>query len=413
MILRAVTTDPDLTTDQYGRLFRLEAAKKPPHRACPGGLFAFAPAIRIHIWCKGHRATPPGEVGKFFYGVVAILCVCSLFCCPVRADENPVVSRVLADLTEQVAVAEKSSVNAIQGADGWIFFVPELRALSVGPFWGEQSLSVSRSTKAEYADPLPAIVDFHQQLQKAGIELIVMPVPAKAAVYPEAISAAIPKAGREMPPRVDPSHQEFYKLLKQQDVAVIDLLPLFLKHRDDAGGPLYCKTDSHWSGRGVSLAAQAVQDEVKDRTWVRDLPKTSLRSELRNVPMKGDLARMLDEQNPVRETLPLTFIGTDAKLTPLAPLRESPVLLMGDSHTLIFHDPTLVASGAGLPDHLAQQLGTAVDLIGVRGSGATTTRIELLRRKDNLAGKKLVIWCFSFREFTESPTGWRKVPVIK
>jgi alginate O-acetyltransferase complex protein AlgJ len=86
---------------------------------------------------------------------------------------------------------------------------------------------------------------------------------------------------------------------------------------------------------------------------------------------------------------------------------------MGDSHTLIFHDPLLFARGAGLPDHLALRLGLAVDLVGVRGSGATSTRIELLRRKDNLEGKKLVIWCFSFREFTESTTGWRKVPVVR
>ncbi len=55
----------------------------------------------------------------------------------------------------------------------------------------------------------------------------------------------------------------------------------------------------------------------------------------------------------------------------------------------------------------------AVDLIGVRGSGATTTRISLLRRRDNLAGKKTVVWCLSFREFTESFDGWRKVPVIR
>jgi alginate O-acetyltransferase complex protein AlgJ len=29
-----------------------------------------------------------------------------------------------------------------------------------------------------------------------------------------------------------------------------------------------------------------------------------------------------------------------------------------------------------------------------------------------LVGKKVVIWCFSAREFTES-AGWQKVPVVK
>ncbi len=332
---------------------------------------------------------------------------------PVQADDNATKRLFLGDLSKQVAAAEKVSVNAVQGKDGWMFFVPELRALSVGPFWGEQARQVSRSSKPEYADPLPAIVDFHRQLTNAGIELVVIPVPAKAAVYPEAISATLATPGGGIPPRVDDSLQKFYDLLDQKGITVIDLLPVFLRHRHDAAGALYCKTDSHWSGRGVELAAQAISDEVKDREWLRNAQKVKLTSQSRRVQMTGDLARMLNEQNPVRETLPLTFVGTGNEQDPPEIARDSPVLLMGDSHTLIFHDPTLVARGAGLPDHLAHKLGIAVDLIGVRGSGATTTRIELLRRKDNLQGKKLVIWCFSIREFTESPTGWRQVPVIR
>jgi hypothetical protein len=354
---------------------------------------------------------PLGFLGRY----IAVIAVCVVMFLPqlVQADDSETVRTVLADISKQAVAAEKESRSAIQGTDGWMYFVPELRALSVGPFWGEQAQRVSRSTKPEYADPLPAIVDFHQQLRKAGIELLIMPVPAKAAVYPEPVSSVIPSSTTGLPPRIDQSQQEFYGLLKQQGVVVIDLLPLFLKHRRDVGGPLYCKTDSHWSGRGIALAANAVYEIIENRPWVKDLPNSTLRSRSREVQMTGDLARMLNEQKPVSETLPLIFVGSGDDVTPLAPRRDSPVLLMGDSHTLIFHDPTLVTSGAGLPDHLAQRLGIAVDLIGVRGSGATTTRIELLRRKDNLQGKKLVIWCFSFREFTESPTGWRKVPVIR
>jgi alginate O-acetyltransferase complex protein AlgJ len=328
---------------------------------------------------------------------------------PVGADD---VQPFLSDIAKQAAESEKASRTVVAGSHGWLFFVPELRALSVGRFWGEGATRVSRASKAEYANPLPAIIDFHQQLQKAGVELLVVPVPAKAAVYPEYVSSTIAAARGKVPPRLDEYHSQFYRLLGEEGVAVVDLLPLYLAHRDD-GGPLYCKTDSHWSGRAVALAAQTIADAVKDRGWVQELQKQSLASEVREVAMTGDLARMLDEQQPKGETLSLTFVGTPGELTPVAPDRDSPVLLMGDSHTLIFHDPELVARGAGLPDHLALRLGVAVDLIGVRGSGATTTRIELLRRKDNLKGKKLVVWCFSFREFTESTTGWRKVPVVR
>jgi alginate O-acetyltransferase complex protein AlgJ len=94
------------------------------------------------------------------------------------------------------------------------------------------------------------------------------------------------------------------------------------------------------------------------------------------------------------------------------------VILLGDSHTLVFHSGgDMHASGAGLADQLALELGFPVDLIGVRGSGATPARISLYRRvrgdADYLKKKKLLIWCFTAREFTEATSGWRIVPVTK
>ena len=71
--------------------------------------------------------------------------------------------------------------------------------------------------------------------------------------------------------------------------------------------------------------------------------------------------------------------------------------------------------GAGLVDQLALHLGFAPDLIGTSGSGATPVRINLYRRsvKDAgyLAEKKVIVWCFAAREFTESDQGWEKEPV--
>jgi alginate O-acetyltransferase complex protein AlgJ len=92
-------------------------------------------------------------------------------------------------------------------------------------------------------------------------------------------------------------------------------------------------------------------------------------------------------------------------------------LLLGDSHCLVFHaGGDMLATGAGLADQLAFELGMPVDLIGVRGSGATPARMNLMRKiksdEKYLAGKKLIVWCFAAREFTESQ-GWRKVPVVK
>jgi hypothetical protein len=89
------------------------------------------------------------------------------------------------------------------------------------------------------------------------------------------------------------------------------------------------------------------------------------------------------------------------------------LLIIGDSHTLVFHD--FLAEKSGLLDQIAYETGFAPDLIGTRGSGSTSVRISLYRRarKDPgyLARKKMIVWCFAAREFTESDQGWDKVPV--
>ena len=110
----------------------------------------------------------------------------------------------------------------------------------------------------------------------------------------------------------------------------------------------------------------------------------------------------------------LAFVRDDTG-NPLSSDQDSPILLMGDSHTLVFHaGGDMHAVGAGLFDELSHRLKTRLDLIGVRGSGATPSRVNLLRKNRAKPGylvkKKLVIWCLSAREFTESD-GWRKVPL--
>ena len=142
-------------------------------------------------------------------------------------------------------------------------------------------------------------------------------------------------------------------------------------------------------------------------------------TQVRQIEITGDLAAALDANNPRKEKLPARFVWVTSARDEAAvsPDRSSPILLLGDSHVLVFNaGDDMHGTRAGLADQLAAELGFAADLIGVRGSGATASRTELYRQaaadKDYLARKKLVIWCFSAREFTESD-GWQKVPVKK
>jgi len=72
---------------------------------------------------------------------------------------------------------------------------------------------------------------------------------------------------------------------------------------------------------------------------------------VRPLEITGDLQGMLG--TPGTEKLSLRFVGTEASsgATPVLPERTSPIVLLGDSHTLVFQAGSdMHASGAGLAD---------------------------------------------------------------
>ena len=314
-------------------------------------------------------------------------------------------------LGAKVDAATKSKETVVVGKDGWLFLVAELRHLSVGTFWGDAAKTVSQSTVPTGVDPLPAILDFKDQLKKASIELLVVPVPGKAAIYPEQI---VPDAVNTPDKRLDASDAEFLGVLKQNDVNVIDLAPAFLQYKKDHPDQLlYSKEDTHWSGYGIGVASDLIAAEVKKKGWYASVPQSKFVATPGTVTVTGDLVADVTGTKPGPESLVLSSVKDD-KGGPVASNRQSPLLLLGDSHNLIYSvGEDMLAVSSGFPENLAAKIGFSADVVGVRGSGATPSRINLARRGDNLAGKKLVIWCFTSREFTEAQQGWRKVPVIK
>ncbi|MGB2824996.1 MAG: hypothetical protein WBF17_28765, partial [Phycisphaerae bacterium] len=187
-----------------------------------------------------------------------------------------------------------------------------------------------------------------------------------------------------------------------------------------AKGPaLYCKQDTHFSGRACVLAAKEVRRLLGCRKWLKAISPRGFESQTTEVQIAGDLWRELPSPRPVRERLPLRFVGTKGAgvLTPVEPDTSSPILLLADSHGLVFHlGGDMHARGAGLADQLAFEFALPVECVAVRGSGATPARISLYRKQKRIDGylatKKVLIWCFAARELTESD-GWREVPVTR
>src|SRR5947207_10451604 len=166
-----------------------------------------------------------------------------------------------AEVAKTVQKLEQNKAAAVAGSDGWLFFGGELRLLSLSRFWGNDAAKVSRAHKPDLADPIPAILDFQQQLKARGIELLVVPVPPKASVYPEKIVSGFDVRAKDPAPAL---HQ-FYDELRAAGVDVLDLSKLFIEKRDDNRGPVFCKTDSHWSGIGCVVAAEAIADKIRPK----------------------------------------------------------------------------------------------------------------------------------------------------
>jgi alginate O-acetyltransferase complex protein AlgJ len=353
---------------------------------------------------------------RLFIILAGIVCLCLAAAC--IAAEGDLERETLDRFASLARSAEQQGAITVSGREGWLFFGPELRFLSMGPFWGEAAVKVSKATRPEFADPLPAILDFHRQLKKMGIELLLVPVPPKSLVYADFLSGQAAPSSENPPARIDKETQRFYQLLRKEGIGVLDLTPLFLANRFHREGAPFCKQDTHWSGNGCVLAARKIKEEIEGRPWLKAVPKKTYHSSWKPLTLSGDLWKALADKGGAPETIPIRQVGegSAADMKSIPPDPKSPIVLVGDSHNLVFHaGQDMQARDAGLPDQLALELGFPVDLAGVRGSGATPARVNLLRRAQRdpnyWKGKKLVIWCFAAREFTQSD-GWKKVPLM-
>src|SRR5438128_11275706 len=116
---------------------------------------------------------------RFFAALFLLVVTCGFLAGETALSDAQ--KKLAGEISGTFQTLDKQKAAAGAGVDGWLFFTGELRLLSVGRFWGDDATKVSRAHKPELADPLPAILDFHQQLKARGIEVRVAPVAPKAA----------------------------------------------------------------------------------------------------------------------------------------------------------------------------------------------------------------------------------------
>lgn len=289
------------------------------------------------------------------------------------------------------------------GRDGWIFYRPEIDLLA-GPGFLDprvmrrRALNASEWTALPQPDPLPAILDFHRQLAARGVELVLMPVPAKPAIHPERFVRRAVSGSR---PLQNVSEPVLFERLRQAGIRMFDAAPILL-----ASSPSYLATDTHWRPEAMERVAEALARELAPR--LEGTSRLSLRRTTETVTNRGDLARMLtlpEGTEPAPEQATIHPVFTERNEVWRSSDRAE-VLVLGDSFCNIYSLPGLGwGAGAGLAEQLSYYLGAPVDRLARNDSGASATRRmlshELARGRDRLAGKKIVVWEFAAREWAQ------------
>ena len=317
-------------------------------------------------------------------------------------ENESVVSQRLLPAVQSVLVGRLGAGNeqVYLGRDGWLFYRPDVDYLTEPGFLEPARLKQRSHAADVQPDPVKAIVQFRDQLAARGIDLLVLPVPTKASIEGEKLSAKAQPAETLQ----NRSFGEFQKRLNAAGVRVFYSAPALMERKAAAPNePLYLRTDTHWRPATMELIARRLAASLH-----LSPPETAVRATLdeKEIAGHGDVARMLklptNQQIYPPETVAIHQVTAGNGLWRPSP--DADVLLLGDSFANIFSLEALGwGEAAGFAEHLSAALGgRPLDCILRNSDGAFATREmlakELARGRDRLAGKKLVVWEFAERE---------------
>jgi hypothetical protein len=303
----------------------------------------------------------------------------------------------------QFALLHDAGEKALIGRDGWLFYKPGFKYLT--------ERAAARQAFGPPADPLPAILAFRDALAARGIRLLVVPAPNKETVYPEKVT----RRARQMPSAVCPRTRELLRQLQAAGVETVDLFAVYARGRQQSTASdqaLYLVQDSHWSPRGVELAARAVARRLLQQDWA-SLRQTDYQTRPAPVRRVGDLLRMLQtpslEQRVPPEQVPCRQVFRRDTGALYVDDLGAEVLVLGDSFLRIYQQDE--PGAAGFIAHLGRELRQPVASLVNDGGASTLVRQELYRRPALLKNKKVVVWEFVERDIRFGAEGWQLVPL--
>ena len=307
------------------------------------------------------------------------------------------------------AAAGVGNDRAVLGAAGWLFYQPGIDYVT-GPGFLDSGLLRLRANRMldrdrvadAQPDPRPALRALHDDLARAGIPLVLVPVPDKAAVEGRRLSPTFHGADDLS---MNPDWARFAGEMRAAGLDVFEV------PRPMAGGPAFLAQDTHWTPQYMQEVAAALANHVRrgEPLGSPDPPDPpgspgSFHAEPATATRVGDLVDMLRLPPGQRlfapQSVPIARVVTEsgARWTPRA---DADVLLLGDSFTNVYSDAAMGwGDSAGFAEHLSLALGRPLDVLAENGGGAAALRLSLARadNRARLAGKRLVIYQFAMRD---------------
>jgi alginate O-acetyltransferase complex protein AlgJ len=312
------------------------------------------------------------------------------------ARENAIAYSIIEGLIKKLPPDQMG----IEGVDGWLFFRKEISYMLAGDL----------SNQPDDKKPLPPIVAINKLCKDSGINLLFVVVPNKSEVYFEKLSPFI----QPSPPLINPYGRKFLRELQESGVEVIDLLPLFLKaKRDDQKSfePLYQKQDTHWTNRGLQIAAMAIADRIKQYTWFPEARKSAVTYLVHDTTFirQGDIVDKMPE-NKRGDYPPVTLQASQIRTTDGKLFQQNnrlaPLLLIGDSFTGVFE--LVDCKSAGVGANIAAITSLPVDIITSWGGGPLVWQKMMRARSGDLGHKRLIIYMMVARDLYNYAEGWGK-----
>ena len=305
----------------------------------------------------------------------------------------------------------RGNAKVLHGREAWLVYRQGLDFVTAPDFSSPRARRVLGLPSGGLR-PLDAILDFHRQLRERDIDLLVVPLPTKATLHPDALDPGLPL---DLAPR-NPGVRPFFEALSEAGVATLDVVPGLIELRRE-GRPAFLERDTHWTPEAMERVARQVAERVRPLAGGAAVVAASSPFDRRHLSFEGigDVTSMLpwalDSGRWRPHRLELTQVaGSRDGRPPIDP--SSPILVLGDSFTQVFSDPMLgMGRGAGFAEHLAAALEHPVDVIASRGGGANASRRALALRPRPLAGKRVVVWELTVRDLLFAPDGWQRVEI--